>query len=343
MLPSLSKVANNAAVVRITHGASTVRPVTDAALPEFGEPVVARSAQLPGIQLKDEERRAGDLPEVVALEVVPTLGMRRRSSVAEAIMRDPTAVDKLCIETPLTARSVQGSRMSMMSTRSSLSLPLPESDTPSSIMSGSSIMSTSSIMSGSTPIETETKDMRFDLCTILFWFDSIDTDRSGKISKQEWMQFLRSNPHIDAALLHGKVGARHRCNKDSLEGFLQGREQAAQLKRRMRILRELDTNGDGVLGWEEFVDFFRRSGNLLELSPASPKYRIYELVQTMREAPDNVTENDKLELRNLIAKHLSASQRSSLCPTVVQQLPRSLEHQTSGAYSSCAHRVRQDL
>eukprot|EP00443_Scrippsiella_acuminata_P033030 CAMPEP_0115172868 /NCGR_PEP_ID=MMETSP0270-20121206/3037_1 /TAXON_ID=71861 /ORGANISM="Scrippsiella trochoidea, Strain CCMP3099" /LENGTH=200 /DNA_ID=CAMNT_0002585673 /DNA_START=42 /DNA_END=644 /DNA_ORIENTATION=+ len=200
-------------------------------------------------------------------------------------------------------------------------------------------------MSGSTSIESETKDVRFDLCTLLFWFDLIDSDRSGTIDKQEWMRFLRTNPHIDKALLHGEVGARYCSNKDSLEGFLQGKEEAACMKQRMRLLRQMDTNGDGVLDWEEFVELFRRSGNLLELSPSSPKYRIYELVKAMREEPGTVTENDRIELRTLVAKHFSASQRSNLCPTAVQHLhgQEKSEHRASEALGFCAHRILQDL
>jgi len=105
---------------------------------------------------------------------------------------------------------------------------------------------------------------RFDKRTLGQLFKRIDRDGSGQISQRELICALRNHPDITALFVNrspmGQGGhlsttvVRHRDQK----------AQREEIRRIKEVFSEVDTDGSGSMEWGEFVDFFRRSGLLLE-------------------------------------------------------------------------------
>lgn len=113
---------------------------------------------------------------------------------------------------------------------------------------------------------------RFNIPTLRKWFSDIDVNGSGSITRRELIVALRQNPDLQALLLStsanadlaGKGESEDAPGTSSITTTSSIRQQHNEMKRIMQIMHEVDTDGSGSMEWEEFVEFFRRSGYLLE-------------------------------------------------------------------------------
>jgi hypothetical protein len=108
--------------------------------------------------------------------------------------------------------------------------------------------------------------------TLQTWFRDLDQNKSGQVTQRQFIVSLRARAELmkvfSDCLSHAndeQVEARE--VKTPVTGGSQ--EQAAEkaradMHRMKEILKDIDTDMSGAMDWEEFVDFFRRSGLLLE-------------------------------------------------------------------------------
>lgn len=106
---------------------------------------------------------------------------------------------------------------------------------------------------------------KFNIPTLRKWFAEIDADGGGQVSRRELIVAMRNHKDLQAVLLSASANSENKSAADDAEA----REDAiqaknAELRRIMTIMSEVDTDGSGYMDWEEFVEFFRRSGFLLE-------------------------------------------------------------------------------
>jgi len=109
---------------------------------------------------------------------------------------------------------------------------------------------------------------RFNVATLREWFCDIDSDSSGSISQRELIVALRQHKGMQA--LFSNI-----CGIDvSAFGGMSIPGQSMQARREevgriKRILDDIDTDGSGTMEWDEFVEFFRRTGLFLEYQTRS--------------------------------------------------------------------------
>lgn len=156
---------------------------------------------------------------------------------------------------------------------------------------------------------------RFDILTLRQWFNVMDTDHNGHVSKMEWYEFLRNNPKLKYFILHGNVqmpppGYRDRATDETAQ--IQ-RAETKEMRRLVKIWREIDADGNGTLEWDEFIEFFRRNGNLLEYETQDhPKARLTNILCEMHDKPDNVNEATLEEFERLTKANVHGNRRRSL-------------------------------
>eukprot|EP00747_Dinoflagellata_sp_TGD_P219206 gnl/TRDRNA2_/TRDRNA2_91356_c0_seq1.p1 gnl/TRDRNA2_/TRDRNA2_91356_c0~~gnl/TRDRNA2_/TRDRNA2_91356_c0_seq1.p1 ORF type:complete len:357 (+),score=64.75 gnl/TRDRNA2_/TRDRNA2_91356_c0_seq1:100-1071(+) len=101
------------------------------------------------------------------------------------------------------------------------------------------------------------RGMRFNIQTLRRWFKEIDVRKSGSITQRELMIALRQHQGLQNMFCLVQ-GIEYGESNDRTQAV---RDENSRIK---MILREIDTDGSGTMEWEEFVEFFRRAGLLLE-------------------------------------------------------------------------------
>jgi len=116
------------------------------------------------------------------------------------------------------------------------------------------------------------KRVRFNMPTLKAWFYQIDADKSGEISVPELVNFLRSNKDLEQVMLlasatEGASGGRRESTGQNRRASHERKlvaKRNQELKRMIKICTEMDVDGSGAMDMSEFIDFFRRTGYLLE-------------------------------------------------------------------------------
>jgi len=101
--------------------------------------------------------------------------------------------------------------------------------------------------------------VRFNMQTLQSWFREIDQDGTGEISQRELICALRKKKDLKDMLCSMNGGARTAV------------DLKADIRRMIDVLKDVDTDGSCSLDWDEFVNFFRREGLLLEYKTRSEK------------------------------------------------------------------------
>lgn len=158
---------------------------------------------------------------------------------------------------------------------------------------------------------TRGKKPFFDICTIRTWFMEMDVERSGHVSKEGFMQFIRNRPQLRRLFIH--AGQERYKVTGGRKFEITGKEaEALEIRRLLKLLKEIDQDGNGTLEWEEFLDFWRVAGFLLEYETKNnPREQIAEVLGQIHESHTNGTSDDRLrgQLSNLAAEHLSSQSR----------------------------------
>lgn len=122
---------------------------------------------------------------------------------------------------------------------------------------------------------------KFNKRTLQKWFKDIDRDGSGSITQRELIVALRARPET-LKIFQRIQGFDVKDEKEDVfernSDELREREKA-KIYRIKEILSDIDTDGNGTMEWDEFVDFFRRAGLLLEYKTQSALNRTSLCVQ----------------------------------------------------------------
>lgn len=170
---------------------------------------------------------------------------------------------------------------------------------------GSSRLSSKSLQSHK--LKEQMNNPKFNLKTIRKWFSSIDVENTGMVTRRQMINALWHNDHI-CEIFSKAVGVEtpskkkehgldsHNfddlkremsqqyhdmgANDSDIESVYSGNyaeDKAEELRVIAKILRDIDHNRSGTLAWEEIVEFFRRTGHLLEYQTEQGKVEITSL------------------------------------------------------------------
>lgn len=132
-------------------------------------------------------------------------------------------------------------------------------------------------------------------------FDEMDSTHDGHVQKHEWFTFLRANEQLRNVFFLGDESAKYAKTPQ---------EQTRLQQHLLRVWREIDDNKNGTLEFEEFVDFFRRAGRLLEYTtPAAPPDTLADMRTEWRELGGEV---DEKVMEQMGTVHLSGRRRKSV-------------------------------
>jgi len=159
---------------------------------------------------------------------------------------------------------------------------------------------------------------RFDLLTLREWFNEVDKDRNGHVTKVEWLGFLQFHPQIRALVL--SISPQQRAADGGTAVDEPPRSEASKketeakhMRRLLRIWTDIDKDKNGTLEWNEFVELFRRGGFLLEYAEKNnPKERLASILGEMHESPAKQDEAELDEFMQLRNQHLDGERRRSL-------------------------------
>merc|ERR1719362_2288271 len=183
---------------------------------------------------------------------------RSRSEYREDTDRDATKAAALLLW--------RGAPFSRMSTSSQESAATSRSSSKQAGTAQSRRSRASSLVSWSSPCWEETRTMlyvdsgdeddsareqtvperevaQWDILTLRQWFNMIDVDRSGGITRHEWFDFIAKHPKFRDLVL-GVSGQRNK-ERFNLASWHHTRNQAVQMKKVMKIIQDLDTDNNG--------------------------------------------------------------------------------------------------
>eukprot|EP00746_Dinoflagellata_sp_MGD_P003335 gnl/MRDRNA2_/MRDRNA2_106481_c0_seq1.p1 gnl/MRDRNA2_/MRDRNA2_106481_c0~~gnl/MRDRNA2_/MRDRNA2_106481_c0_seq1.p1 ORF type:complete len:291 (-),score=41.93 gnl/MRDRNA2_/MRDRNA2_106481_c0_seq1:228-1100(-) len=149
----------------------------------------------------------------------------------------------------------------------------------------------------------------FDTFTLRRWFMEMDINGNGFVGKAEFIPFLRSRPELKKLMLSHSAPKHPTGNTRTSD-----REAAAlEIRRILKFLKELDYDGNGSIDWEEFVEFFKKCGYLLEYSSEkNPRAKMANLMSQINDQQvrgDEVDEKLMNEFHHLTHHHLPQSVR----------------------------------
>lgn len=156
---------------------------------------------------------------------------------------------------------------------------------------------------------------RYDALTLRQWFTVMDTSRSGHVAKQDFFQFINANKSLKLLILHGGTDCNPGSPFDrfSEQGVQKLKEEAREMRQLLRIWKEIDEDGNGTLEWDEFLEFFKRTGHLLEYQDSQhPRARLSQILGTMHEEESSVDANTFEEFEKLAKNHTQGQRRRSL-------------------------------
>jgi len=149
-------------------------------------------------------------------------------------------------------------------------------------------------------------DLRFDVLRLREWFNKMDQDRCGHVSKKQFMHFIASQPQLLRVLVNG--------HESQLSG-----EEAVCWRRLSKMWRELcdESSNQDQMEWSSFVEFFRRQGMLLEYKTKdNPKDRLAHMLADMHAKPLEQQWRTVDEFARLRKTHLQGRQQSELGQTL---------------------------
>jgi hypothetical protein len=148
-------------------------------------------------------------------------------------------------------------------------------------------------------------DLRFDVLRLREWFNKMDQDRCGHVSKGHFMGFVGSQPQLLKLLVDGQEA--------QLSGQQDGRlEEIVRRKKLSRTWTELskECSDEDKMEWSSFVDFFRQRGMLLEYKTKdNPKERLAAMLADVHAKPLEQRGQTLDEFERLKKSHLQGQQQ----------------------------------
>eukprot|EP00746_Dinoflagellata_sp_MGD_P071762 gnl/MRDRNA2_/MRDRNA2_29191_c0_seq1.p1 gnl/MRDRNA2_/MRDRNA2_29191_c0~~gnl/MRDRNA2_/MRDRNA2_29191_c0_seq1.p1 ORF type:complete len:449 (+),score=86.24 gnl/MRDRNA2_/MRDRNA2_29191_c0_seq1:72-1418(+) len=123
------------------------------------------------------------------------------------------------------------------------------------------------------------RKVAYDECTIRMMFIEMDANANGVATKEEFIDFVRSRPQLQNVMYNGlkpEAAGEQDESKPSPQSA-----RAMGIKRIMTLYKDMDKNKNGVVTWNEFIDFFRRTDLLITYStPENPRDRMASTLAT---------------------------------------------------------------
>jgi len=115
-----------------------------------------------------------------------------------------------------------------------------------------------------------------DECTIRMYYIEMDANANGVVTKDEFIKYLRSRPQLQHVMSSGLSQCKPGEDKEEPSGKPSPQSARAMgIKRIISVYKEMDENKNGVVTWDEFIGFFRRTGLLLTYMTAdNPRDRM---------------------------------------------------------------------
>lgn len=156
----------------------------------------------------------------------------------------------------------------------------------------------------------ERKAVQFDVYTLRQWFMEMDRDSSGHVTKEDFFAYLDQRPALKQLFVaHSPKNSRKPGGRE----VSQKEAQALEMRRLLKVLREIDEDKNGTLEWEEFIEFFKRSGYLLEYSDNNnPRVKMAECLGQIHDAQmegEDVDDKVMNDLRMMSKEHASTNVR----------------------------------
>jgi hypothetical protein len=108
-------------------------------------------------------------------------------------------------------------------------------------------------------------------------FIEMDANSNGTVTKEEFINYLRSRPQLQNIMYEGLVAGEQ--DKLPCERISPQQLRAMGIKRIVKVYKDMDVNKNGVLCWEEFLGFFQRTGLLLSYTtPDNPRDRMADVL-----------------------------------------------------------------
>jgi hypothetical protein len=102
-------------------------------------------------------------------------------------------------------------------------------------------------------------------------FTEMDTKADGTVTKEEFINFLRNQRQLQN-VFYGGLKPESVEQDASSSKISPQTARAMGIKRIISVYKDMNRNQNGVLTWDEFLDFFRRTRLLLVYStPANPR------------------------------------------------------------------------
>jgi Ca2+-binding EF-hand superfamily protein len=116
---------------------------------------------------------------------------------------------------------------------------------------------------------------RYDMATLEKWFKEIDVAQQDSITEEDFIVAMRNHKDLQGLLcqiMGIPADFEFATSSDRLSRFMSPdqrrqmelEQQRAEDKRIKDILKEIDEDSSGSIEWDEFVEFFRRAGFLLD-------------------------------------------------------------------------------
>jgi len=161
---------------------------------------------------------------------------------------------------------------------------------------------------------------QWDILTLRQWFNMIDVDRSGGITRHEWFDFIVKHPKFRDVVL----GASSQPLKErfSLVSWHHLRHQAVQTRKVMKMIKDLDTDSNGMIQFDEFVEFFRRTGRLVEYqSDANPMVQMADFLGDVHSKEvAAVSDAEARQVVQLAKQNLQGRRRKQIERKVIRQV-----------------------
>jgi len=135
---------------------------------------------------------------------------------------------------------------------------------------------------------------QWDMFTLRQWFNIMDVDGDGSITRHEWLKFLVKHPKLRDVFL-GDSGQPVK-NRFSQAGSQQ--IQAFRMEQVVTVLKDVFDNSE-TIGFEDFLDFFRRTGHLMEYqsdADANPRMHMADLLGVLHNIDKVVVCNAQVQL-----------------------------------------------
>lgn len=120
--------------------------------------------------------------------------------------------------------------------------------------------------------ELNHQKIAFDECSIRVMFMEMDADASGTITKEEFINYIRSRPQMQNVMYSAlKPDASPQASPTSSPQA----SRVMGIKRIIALYKAVDKEGHGSATWDEFLDLFRRTGLLITYTtPNNPRDRL---------------------------------------------------------------------